>query len=270
MLMSNKSVNLLQTGSNTIVYELIYAAIKCDVNSCIYREYSSYLSICSNLIAFPLIIFTSILGIVSTMQTVELEDKDNDSYLHTNSKTKIGISFLSILVAIMSGLQKYCKFAERTEITKNYAKNFEKLGHSIELFLYEIKSSTITTNSEIFNKLVTNMFKEFEILITQCDDQPSNMGDKQTKLFNEKSQILVDDKNNERKPTKNTYGCKCFTNCLSFLCNCCEYSYNEESQDTDKNLIKFKNLDSIIQNLKTKYRTPTPPQVYPMLNYIYN
>lgn len=135
MLMSNKSVNLLQTGSNTIVYELIYAAIKCDVNSCIYREYSSYLSICSNLIAFPLIILTSILGIVSTMQTVELEDKDNDSYLHTNSKTKIGISFLSILVAIMSGLQKYCKFAERTEITKNYAKNFEKLGHSIELLL---------------------------------------------------------------------------------------------------------------------------------------
>jgi hypothetical protein len=201
------------------------------------------------------------------MQTVELEDKDNDSYLHTNSKTKIGISFLSILVAIMSGLQKYCKFAERTEITKNYAKNFEKLGHSIELFLYEIKSSTITTNSEIFNKLVTNMFKEFEILITECDDQPSNMGDKQTKLFNEKSQILVDDKNDERKPTKTTYCCKCFTNCLSFLCNCCEYSYNEESRDTFKNLVKFKNLDSIIQNLKTKYRTPE--QGSPMFNYHY-
>ena len=54
MLMSNKSVNLLKTSTNTIAHELIYTAIKCDVNANIYREYSGYLSFCSNLIAFPL------------------------------------------------------------------------------------------------------------------------------------------------------------------------------------------------------------------------
>ena len=188
MLMSNKSVNLLTINRNTITYELIYTAIKCDVNSCIYREYSSYLSFCSNLIAFPLIVFTSILGIVATMQTVELDDKEN--YLHTNSTSKIIISILSILVAIMSGLQKYCKYAERTEITKGYAKNFEKLGYSIENFLYEIKNKTNTTQNEIFDKLTSNMFKDFEILITECDDQPYNMTDKQYKLFNEKSKVF--------------------------------------------------------------------------------
>ena len=59
MLMSNKSVNLLKTTTNTIAHELIYTAIKCDVNANIYREYSGYLSLCSNLIAFPLIILTS-------------------------------------------------------------------------------------------------------------------------------------------------------------------------------------------------------------------
>ena len=40
-----------------------------------------------------------------------------------------------------------CKNAERTEITKSYAKNFEKLGYSIENFLYEIKNKTNTTQN---------------------------------------------------------------------------------------------------------------------------
>lgn len=271
MLMSSKSVNLLKTTTNTIAHELIYTAIKCDVNANIYREYSGYLSLCSNLIAFPLIILTSVLGIVSTMQTVELEDKDNDNYLHTNSKTKIVISILSIFVAIMSGLQKYCKFAERTEITKGYAKNFEKLGHSIENFLYEIKNNTISTQTEIFDKLITNMFKDFEVLITECDDQPSNMTDKQSKLFDEKAKILVnnmeqdstgDDENN----TKTTYCCRSITNCLSFLCNCFEYSYDKNKHPVYKStLIPLNNLDVVINNLKTKYRRPIiQPMPQPM------
>jgi hypothetical protein len=269
--MSSKSVNLLKTTTNTIAHELIYTAIKCDVNANIYREYSGYLSLCSNLIAFPLIILTSVLGIVSTMQTVELEDKDNDNYLHTNSKTKIVISILSIFVAIMSGLQKYCKFAERTEITKGYAKNFEKLGHSIENFLYEIKNNTISTQTEIFDKLITNMFKDFEVLITECDDQPSNMTDKQSKLFDEKAKILVnnmeqdstgDDENN----TKTTYCCRSITNCLSFLCNCFEYSYDKNKHPVYKStLIPLNNLDVVINNLKTKYRRPIiQPMPQPM------
>jgi hypothetical protein len=271
--MSSKSVNLLKTTTNTIAHELIYTAIKCDVNANIYREYSGYLSLCSNLIAFPLIILTSVLGIVSTMQTVELEDKDNDNYLHTNSKTKIIISILSIFVAIMSGLQKYCKFAERTEITKGYAKNFEKLGHSIENFLYEIKNNTISTQTEIFDKLITNMFKDFEVLITECDDQPSNMTDKQSKLFDEKAKILVNnmeqdssgnDPNNT--DTNTAYCCRSFTNCLSFLCNCFEYSYDKNKHPVYKStLIPLNNLDVVINNLKTKYRRPIiqPPTMPP-------
>ena len=271
MLMSNKSINLLKTNTNTIAHELIYTAIKCDVNANIYREYSGYLSFCSNLIAFPLIILTSILGIVSTMQTVELEDKDNENYLHTNSKTKIVISILSIFVAIMSGLQKYCKFAERTEITKGYAKNFEKLGHSIENFLYEIKNNTISTQTEIFDKLITNIFKDFEILITECDDQPSNMADKQSKLFDEKAKILVnnadqdlsgDDENN----TDTIYCCRSMTNCLSFLCNCFKYNYDKKKHPEYKStLIPLNNLDVVINNLKTKYRRPViQPQLHPI------
>jgi len=282
MLMSSKSVNLLKTTTNTIAHELIYTAIKCDVNANIYREYSGYLSLCSNLIAFPLIILTSVLGIVSTMQTVELEDKDNDNYLHTNSKTKIVISILSIFVAIMSGLQKYCKFAERTEITKGYAKNFEKLGHSIENFLYEIKNNTISTQTEIFDKLITNMFKDFEVLITECDDQPSNMSDKQSKLFDEKAKILVnnteqDSSGNDPNNTNTAYCCRSMTNCLSFLCNCFEYSYDENKQPVYKStLIPLNNLDVVINNLKTKYRRPViqpmprpmPPiiRMYPIIN----
>lgn len=262
MLMSNKSVNLLKKTTNTIAHELIYTAIKCDVNANIYREYSGYLSLCSNLIAFPLIILTSVLGIVSTMQTVELEDKDNDNYLHTNSKTKIVISILSIFVAIMSGLQKYCKFAERTEITKGYAKNFEKLGHSIENFLYEIKNNTISTQTEVFDKLITNIFKDFEILITECDDQPSNMADKQSKLFDEKAKILVnnidqDSTENNKNNTNIAYCCRSMTNCLSFLCNCFEYDYDKNKHPEYKStLIPLNNLDVIINNLKTKYRRP--------------
>jgi len=272
MLMSNKSVNLLKTTTNTIAHELIYTAIKCDVNANIYREYSGYLSLCSNLIAFPLIILTSVLGIVSTMQTVELDDKNNENYLHTNSKTKIIISIFSIFVAIMSGLQKYCKFAERTEITKGYAKNFEKLGHSIENFLYEIKNNTISTQTEIFDKLITNMFKDFEVLITECDDQPSNMTDKQSKLFDEKAKILVnnmeqDSSNNDpnNTDTNTTYCCRSMTNCLSFLCNCFEYSYDKNKHPVYKStLIPLNNLDVVINNLKTKYRRPViQPQPIP-------
>ncbi len=270
--MSNKSVNLLKTTTNTIAHELIYTAIKCDVNANIYREYSGYLSLCSNLIAFPLIILTSVLGIVSTMQTVELDDKNNENYLHTNSKTKIIISIFSIFVAIMSGLQKYCKFAERTEITKGYAKNFEKLGHSIENFLYEIKNNTISTQTEIFDKLITNMFKDFEVLITECDDQPSNMTDKQSKLFDEKAKILVnnmeqDSSNNDpnNTDTNTTYCCRSMTNCLSFLCNCFEYSYDKNKHPVYKStLIPLNNLDVVINNLKTKYRRPViQPQPIP-------
>jgi hypothetical protein len=261
--MSNKSINLLKTNTNTIAHELIYTAIKCDVNANIYREYSGYLSFCSNLIAFPLIILTSILGIVSTMQTVELEDKDNDNYLHTNSKTKIVISILSIFVAIMSGLQKYCKFAERTEITKGYAKNFEKLGHSIENFLYEIKNNTISTQTEIF--------EDFEVLITECDDQPSNMADKQSKLFDEKARILANNPDqdlsgDDESNTDTIYCCRSMTNCLSFLCNCFEYSYNKKKHPEYRpTLIPLNNLDLVISNLKAKYRRPViQPQPHPI------
>lgn len=262
MLMSNKSVNLLTINRNTITYELIYTAIKCDVNSCIYREYSSYLSFCSNLIAFPLIVFTSILGIVATMQTIELDDKEN--YLHTNSTSKIIISILSILVAIMSGLQKYCKYAERTEITKGYAKNFEKLGYSIENFLYEIKNKTNTTQNEIFDKLTSNMFKDFEILITECDDQPCNMTDKQYKLFNEKSKVLL---NNPNRSTPNPICCKGLNNCFNFLCNYGDYVYDiEEQEELNDNLINFNNLDLIIQNLK--YKHSSNMQLFPVIRYL--
>jgi|TARA_B110000483_G_scaffold114444_1_gene138892 hypothetical protein len=268
MLMTNKSINLLQTNSNTIIYELIYTAIKCDVNSCIYREYSDYLSLCSNLIAFPLIILTSILGIVSTMQTVESTDTNNTNYLHTNTNFKIGISCLSILVAIMSGLQKYCKYAERTEITKNYAKNFEKLGHSIELFLYEIKSESITSNIEIFDKLISSMFRDFEILNTECDDEPCNMKDKQTKMFNEKSKILLDPTSQPTVPVPlntNSSCCLSLRNCLSFLCTCCSYTYNNKvpKNNIPPNLIQFSNLDTIIKNLRQEYRRPVHT-VYPI------
>ena len=266
MLMTNKSINLLQTNSNTIIYELIYTAIKCDVNSCIYREYSDYLSLCSNLIAFPLIILTSILGIVSTMQTVESTDTNNTTYLHTNTNFKIGISCLSILVAIMSGLQKYCKYAERTEITKNYAKNFEKLGHNIELFLYEIKSESITSNIEIFDKLFSSMFKDFEILNTECEEEPCNMKDKQAKMFNEKSKILLDPTSPQVVSLNtNSSCCLSLRNCLSFLCTCCSYIYNDNGTKytTPPPLIKFSNLDIIIKNLRQEYKRPVHT-VYPI------
>ncbi len=271
MLMSKKSVSLLDITKNTVIYELIYTAIKCDVNSCIFREYSSYLSFCSNIIAFPLIIFTSILGIVSTMQTVEIEDTESDSYLYTNSNVKIVISFFSICVAIMSGLQKYCKFSERAEITKNYAKNFEKLGYSIEIFLYEIKNNTITTQTELFDRLLNNILKDFEVLITECDDQPCNMTQKQAKLYNQKSKILLE-KNKENPHT--TSNCKSCSNCCNFLCNCCEFVIDidpETESNVEADLVKFKNLDHIIKNLQKNniqpIVQPNIQPVYPLLRY---
>ena len=265
--MTSASVNLLGKTENTIVYELIYIAIKCDVNSCLYREYSSYLSLCNNIIAFPLIIFTSILSIVSTMQTIEIEDEENSKYLHTNSNIKICIAFLSILVAIMSSLQKYCKYAERSEITKNYAKNFEKLGYNIEFFLYEIKNDSITTETESFDKLVNNIFKEFEVLVTECDEQPCNMANKQCKLFNKKSEILLKKEDNSLTPqfpttnetdkssksdTESKPCCKNTTNCCSFICNCCECDYNIDEHIESKikyNLINLKNITEIINKI---------------------
>ena len=271
--MSNASVNLLGITENTIVYELIYIAIKCDVNCCIYREYSSYLSLCNNIIAFPLIILTSILSIISTMQTIELEDESNSRYLHTNSNIKICIAFVSILVAIMSSLQRYFKYAERAEITKNYAKNFEKLGYNIEFFLYEIKNDSVTTETESFDKLVNNIFKEFEVLVTECDEQPCNMSNKQCKLFNEKSKILLINPNIEiinksqynkhflQKSTQtddsiNNIKSKSYfrniRNCLSFICDCCECEYNIDNHIESKikyNLINLKNISEIINKI---------------------
>lgn len=269
MLMSKKSVSLLDITKNTVIYELIYTAIKCDVNSCIFREYSSYLSFCSNIIAFPLIIFTSILGIVSTMQTVEIEDTESDSYLYTNSNVKIVISFFSICVAIMSGLQKYCKFSERAEITKNYAKNFEKLGYSIEIFLYEIKNNTITTQTELFDRLLNNILKDFEVLITECDDQPCNMVQKQAKLYNEKSKILLE-KNTKNEHTTNS--CKSCSNCCNFLCNCCEFVIDidpETESNLEADLVKFKNLDHIIRNLQKNNNNVVQPNMQPNMQPVY-
>ena len=168
----------------------------------------------------------------------------------------------------MSGLQKYCKYAERTEITKNYAKNFEKLGHSIELFLYEIKSESITSNIEIFDKLISSMFRDFEILNTECDDEPCNMKDKQTKMFNEKSKILLDPTSQPTVPVPlntNSSCCLSLRNCLSFLCTCCSYTYNNKvpKNNIPPNLIQFSNLDTIIKNLRQEYRRPVHT-VYPI------
>lgn len=279
MLMSNYSLNLLRKEKTTVIHKLIYTAIKCDVNTCLYREYSSYLSICSNFIAFPLIIFTSILSIVATMQTVEVDNDNNN--LHTNQDIKIFIAILSIFVAIISGLQKYFKFTERTEITKNYAKNFEKLGLRIESFLYEIKIKTIDSSESgtVFEKLINSIFNEFDILVSECDDQPSDMANKQFKLYKEKCKILnllnkdkkkisikteiyretqTENNNNLICNCKNKKSYKhCFVslnNCLSFLCNCCSYEYKKHNiQDiNDINLIEFNNLDQIIENILNK------------------
>tara|TARA_B000000475_G_scaffold272122_1_gene272017 strand:- start:9440 stop:10417 length:978 start_codon:yes stop_codon:yes gene_type:complete len=288
--MSNYSLNLLRKEKTTVIHKLIYTAIKCDVNTCLYREYSSYLSICSNFIAFPLIIFTSILSIVATMQTVEVDNDNNN--LHTNQDIKIFIAILSIFVAIISGLQKYFKFTERTEITKNYAKNFEKLGLRIESFLYEIKIKTIDSSESgtVFEKLINSIFNEFDILVSECDDQPSDMANKQFKLYKEKCKILnllntdknkisikteiytkiqkATEKETQTETENNNLICKpkkksykhcfvSFNNCLSFLCNCCSYEYKKHNiQDIDDiNLIEFNNLDKIIENILNKNKS---------------
>jgi hypothetical protein len=260
MLISNDSLNLLKKKENTIIYKLIYTAIKCDVNTCLYKEYSNYLSLCSNLIAFPLIIFTSILSIVATMQTVETDNNNNNEL--TNNNIKIFIAILSIFVAIMSGLQKYFKFSERSEITKNYAKNFEKLGLNIESFLYEIKNNIIINQSETFQKIINNIFKEFDTLIIECDDEPSDMNNKQNKLYKQKSKILYKNKNNENENNNDKHNkyksykhcCTSLNNCLSFLCNWCSYEYKKNSNNefNDIELIEFENLNNIIEKLLNK------------------
>ena len=114
------------------------------------------------------------------------------------------------------------------------------------------------------------MFKDFEVLITECDDQPYNMTDKQSKLFDEKAKILVnnmeqDSSGDDENNTNTTYCCRSMTNCLSFLCNCFEYSYDKNKHPVYKStLIPLNNLDVVINNLKTKYRRPViQPQPIP-------
>jgi Txe/YoeB family toxin of Txe-Axe toxin-antitoxin module len=196
--MTIENVDLLDTDRNTILYQLIYIAIKCDVYNFIHNEYYNLLCFLNNIISFPLIIFTSILGTIATMQTIEIED--NNNYFHSTSNSKITIACFSILVAIMSGLQKYFKFAERSEISKNISKDFLKLGYYIESFLLELKNNN-QIDYIIFEKIINKMLKDFEILLNEIDDKPYNINESFNKLFHAKvnlifNNIKIDENNN--------------------------------------------------------------------------
>ena len=120
-----------------------------------YNIHSTKLKYRHNLLTIPLLTLTSGTSVLSALE------------VNRNIVTALGAS-----AAVLTGVQRFCAYAERAENSSMIAKGYAKIVRRIESLKMYIRSGSTSVNPNFFSKSVEEIQKEIDAMTEQAIDVP--------------------------------------------------------------------------------------------------
>jgi len=144
---------------------------QCNKRHAAYWDYYNKMRFMNNILSIPLLIITSATGVTAIAE------------IGYNTKIVLPIvsTIFGVSSAVLTALQRYCAYPERSEHSKYMAKNYARIQRRIEDNIIYIKSGSSTVDAKTFKKNINSIIEEFEKLANETDDLPNSLIEK----FNE-------------------------------------------------------------------------------------
>lgn len=120
-----------------------------------YNIHAVHLKNRHNLITFPLLVITSATGVIAGLD---------------GSKTA-GI-IVGASSAVLTAIQRYCAYAERSENARMTAKSHAKIIRKIENMILIMESRAVSTSADIFSKFLREIQSEIDSTHENAKDVP--------------------------------------------------------------------------------------------------
>jgi len=120
-----------------------------------YNIHAVHLKNRHNMITFPLLVITSATGVIASF----------------DSPKTAGV-IVGAASAVLTAIQRYCSYAERSENARMTAKSHAKIIRKIENMLLIIESSTVNTPNVLFSKFLREIQSEIDSTHENAKDVP--------------------------------------------------------------------------------------------------
>lgn len=151
-------------------------ALDCKRRRDAFWRHSSKMRLYNNLISVPLLILSSITGLTSVAQLSSVSTEiSNETEQTPNITMPVVVTVFGVSSAILTALQKYFRYAERSEHSKHMAKNYGRVARRIENTMVLVESSAIKMDASTFLKFVEEVQKDTDSLMQEMDDIPKEL-----------------------------------------------------------------------------------------------
>lgn len=151
-------------------------ALDCKRRRDAFWRHSSKMRLYNNLISVPLLILSSITGLTSVAQLSSVSTEiSNETEQTPNITMPVVVTVFGVSSAILTALQKYFRYAERSEHSKHMAKNYGRVARRIENTMVLVESSAIKMDAATFLKFVEEIQKDTDSLMQEMDDIPKEL-----------------------------------------------------------------------------------------------
>jgi hypothetical protein len=161
---------------DSLPHHLWGTALDCKRRRDAFWRHSFKMRLYNNLISVPLLILTSITGLTSVAQLSSVSTEiSNETEQTPNITMPIVVTVFGVSSAILTALQKYFRYAERSEHSKYMAKNYGRVARRIENTMVLVESSAIKMDATTFLKFVEEVQKDTDSLMQEMDDIPKEL-----------------------------------------------------------------------------------------------
>jgi hypothetical protein len=161
---------------DSLPHHLWGTALDCKRRRDAFWRHSFKMRLYNNLISVPLLILSSITGLTSVAQLSSVSTEiSNETEQTPNITMPIVVTVFGVSSAILTALQKYFRYAERSEHSKHMAKNYGRVARRIENTMVLVESSAIKMDAATFLKFVEEVQKDTDSLMQEMDDIPKEL-----------------------------------------------------------------------------------------------
>jgi hypothetical protein len=143
---------------DALLYHLEYYQVLCTYNKEVYQEYARKAKTHNDLLSVNALVLSTVLGILSS-----IGDKPNIKY---------GNMVLSAYLALISGVQRFFGFAEKSENARIIAKSFDKIQRDIGQVIMYVNSEAITIDARTFTKSIEEIERNIASVSEQAIQSP--------------------------------------------------------------------------------------------------
>lgn len=157
---------------DSLPHHLWYMALDCKRRRDAFWHHYKRLRFRNNMLSIPLLIMTSLSGLTSVAQVGTVEA---DKGVYVPAGLPVAISIFSVSAAILTTLQRYFHYAERSEHCKSMAKNYARIAKRIENNLVLVESAAVKIEPSHFLKFMEDVQKDTESLLQQMEELPREL-----------------------------------------------------------------------------------------------